>query len=91
MGDINYAGFWDTLLNYVVPAVVVVLFWVYRSATPDKMGLSLAIVEADSGGKPFTGQLIGRYLGYYILHIGDSAVFKLYLGRSRQPQTGLAR
>ena len=30
-------GFWDVLLNYIMPAVAVILFWVYKSATPGKM------------------------------------------------------
>lgn len=56
----------DLLLNYILPAVVIVLFWVYRSATPGKMILRLKIVDATSGHKPTTKQLIGRYLGYYL-------------------------
>jgi uncharacterized RDD family membrane protein YckC len=54
------------LLNSLAPAVAAVAFWVYRSATPGKMLLKLKIVDADSGGKPTTGHLIGRYLGYYV-------------------------
>lgn len=42
------------------------LFWVYRQATPGKMVISARIVDARTGGKPGTGQLIGRYLGYYV-------------------------
>lgn len=29
-------GFWDAVLNYVLPAVAVIVFWVYKSATPGK-------------------------------------------------------
>ncbi|GAA4876422.1 RDD family protein [Ferrimonas pelagia] len=56
----------DLLLNYLLPAVVVILFWIYRSATPGKMLLKLKIVDAKTGGQPRTGQLIVRYLGYYV-------------------------
>ena len=58
--------FWHFMLNYVLPAIAIVLFWVYRSATPGKMLLNLAIVDAKSGGKPSKAQLIGRYCGYYV-------------------------
>ena len=47
-------------------AFAIILFWVYRAATPGKMMLKLIIVDARTGGKPSTGQLIGRYLAYYV-------------------------
>lgn len=53
-------------LNYVLPAIAVVAFWIYKSATPGKMALNIRIVDAETGGKPSTGQLIGRYLAYYV-------------------------
>jgi uncharacterized RDD family membrane protein YckC len=59
-------GTWDILLNYILPAIAIVIFWIYRSATPGKMVLGLTIVDARTGGKPSTGQFIGRYLGYYV-------------------------
>jgi uncharacterized RDD family membrane protein YckC len=59
-------GFWDVLVNYIFPAVAVILFWVYKSATPGKMVLKLTIVDAKTGAKPSTSQLIGRYFGYYV-------------------------
>lgn len=52
--------------NYLVPALVIIAFWIYRSATPGKMLLKLEIVDAKTGAKPTTGQFIGRYLGYYV-------------------------
>lgn len=57
-------GSWDVILNYVFPAVVVLLFWRYKSATPGKMLMSAVIVDADTGAKPSMGQLVGRYFGY---------------------------
>jgi uncharacterized RDD family membrane protein YckC len=56
----------DFLINWVLPAVAVVLFWVYRQATPGKIAISARIVDAETGAAPSTGQLIGRYLGYYV-------------------------
>src|SRR5512145_258701 len=56
----------DFLINWVLPAIAVVLFWVYRQATPGKIAISARIVDAETGGKPSTGQLVGRYLAYYV-------------------------
>jgi uncharacterized RDD family membrane protein YckC len=59
----------DVLINWVLPAVAVILFWVYRQATPGKMAIAARIVDARTGAKPTTGQLVGRYLGYYVAMI----------------------
>ena len=56
----------DFLITWVGPAVAVILFWMYRQATPGKMVIHAKIVDAKTGGKPSTGQLIGRYLAYYV-------------------------
>ncbi len=56
-------------INGLLPAVVVILFWVWRQATPGKMVIGAKIVDAKTGGKPSTGQFIGRYLSYYISSI----------------------
>ena len=60
------SGTLDFLLNWVFPAVAVVVFWIYRQATPGKMVIGAKIVDATTGMPPSTGQLIGRYLGYYV-------------------------
>lgn len=60
------SGFSTFMFNYFFPAVAVILFWIYKSATPGKMALRLKIVDEKTGGKPSAGQLIGRYLAYYI-------------------------
>ncbi len=56
----------DFLISWVLPAAAVLLFWFYRQATPGKMAISARIVDARTGGKPSIGQLIGRYLGYFV-------------------------
>ena len=56
----------NILINGLLPAIVVILFWVWRDATPGKMAIGAKIVDAKTGGKPSTGQFIGRYLSYYI-------------------------
>ena len=68
------AGFWDFLFQYILPAITVIIFWIYKSATPGKMITGLTIVDAKTGGKPSTGQFIGRYLGYYV------SMIPLFLG-----------
>lgn len=54
------------LLELVLPAIAVIVFWIYRSATPGKMVVGARIVDARTLGKASTGQLIGRYFGYYL-------------------------
>jgi len=56
----------DVLITWVLPAVAIILFWIYRQATPGKFAISARIVDAATGGKPSTGQLLGRYAGYYV-------------------------
>ena len=61
-----FGGVWDVLINHVMPAAVVVIFWIYKSATPGKMLFNLRIVDAESMGGASRWQLVGRYLGYYV-------------------------
>ena len=56
----------DFLISYVMPAVAVILFWIYRQATPGKMLLSLKVVNAADLGPPSTGQCVGRYFSYFL-------------------------
>ena len=60
------AGFWDFIFQYILPAIAVIIFWIYKSATPGKMLTGLIIVDAKTGEKPSTRQFIVRYLGYYV-------------------------
>jgi len=73
-GELYSPGILDVLLNYFFPAIAVIVFWVYKSATPGKMLVKIAIVDATTGGKPSTGQFIGRYLAYYV------SIIPLFLG-----------
>ncbi|MBL8201446.1 MAG: RDD family protein [Chromatiales bacterium] len=59
-------GFWDVMVGYVLPAIAILVFWKYRSATPGKMFMSAEIVDAATGGKPSSRQLVVRYVGYYV-------------------------
>jgi uncharacterized RDD family membrane protein YckC len=64
----------DFLINWVLPALAVLLFWIYRQATPGKMAISARIVDAQTGGRPSNGQLVGRYFAYYL------SMLPLFLG-----------
>jgi uncharacterized RDD family membrane protein YckC len=56
----------EFLINWVLPAIAVVLFWIYRQATPGKIAIGARIVDEKTGGKPSTRQLVIRYVGYYV-------------------------
>ena len=58
------------LFDLVAVAIVVLVFWIARSATPGKMLFSAVIADAKTLGKPSKGQLIVRYLGYYLSILG---------------------
>lgn len=60
------AGTADFLISWAGPAVAVIVFWVYKSATPGKMMLSARIVDATTGQPPSVGQSVGRYFAYYL-------------------------
>ena len=62
------------VINWVLPGAATLLFWHFKSATPGKMVISAVIVDARTFEPPTTGQLVGRYLGYYV------SIFGLFLG-----------
>ncbi|XOB61029.1 RDD family protein [Campylobacterota bacterium DY0563] len=64
----------DFLVNYVLPALAVILFWLYKSATPGKMILKLKVLNSEDGQALSVGQAIVRYLGYFI------AMIPLFIG-----------
>ena len=56
----------DLLINYVLPAVLIIGLWVKYSATPGKMILGMRIVDADTGERIGAGRAIVRYIGYFV-------------------------
>jgi uncharacterized RDD family membrane protein YckC len=56
----------DFLVSWLLPAVVVLVFWVTKGATPGKMAIAAQVVDERTGGKPSTGQLVGRYFAYFL-------------------------
>ena len=59
-------GIADVFISYVLPFVITMAFWIYKSATPGKMVLGLQIVDAKTLKKTSSGKLVVRYLGYYV-------------------------
>ncbi len=80
-GMLMGGGTGSVLINVILPAVAVIVFWIYKSATPGKMIIKAEIVDAKTFGKPTTGQFIGRYLG--LLCFNHSAFAGAYLGGLR--------
>jgi uncharacterized RDD family membrane protein YckC len=62
----HFLGKADFLINFVLPAVVVILLWVRFGATPGKMAMSARIVDADTGAPLTTGMSVLRYAGYFV-------------------------
>jgi len=59
-------GIWDVFFSYIMPIIIVIVFWIYRSGTPGKLILGIKIVDQKTGGKLTVGQSVLRYIGYYI-------------------------
>jgi uncharacterized RDD family membrane protein YckC len=55
----------DFLISYLLPAVIVIVFWSTKNATPGKTAIGAKIVDARTGEAPGLGQYIGRYFGYF--------------------------
>lgn len=64
----------DLVLSVVFPALAIILFWMFRSATPGKILVRAKIVDARTGGPPSKAQCVGRYFAYFV------STFPLCLG-----------
>ena len=56
----------DVLINFILPAVLIIWLWSKLQATPGKMAMSAKIVDADTGAEPTLQQLLIRYVGYFV-------------------------
>lgn len=56
----------DILINWVLPAFAVIVFWLKAQATPGKMALSCRVLDAKTGNTMSIGQALIRYLGYFV-------------------------
>lgn len=69
-----FAGPAEPFITYGIPAILTILFWRWRQATPGKMLLSLRVVDAKTLQPMSVGQTIGRYFAYF------PAMIPLFLG-----------
>lgn len=58
----------------LLAAAGVLAFWRWLGATPGKLAVGVKIVDARTGGRPSTGQLVLRLLAYVV------SALPLYLG-----------
>ncbi|MDN3611390.1 RDD family protein [Vibrio ostreicida] len=64
--DRTSSGSVELLVKLVFFAIVTVIFWVYKSATPGKMLFKLRVVKAESGEPLDVKTSLLRYVGYFI-------------------------
>jgi uncharacterized RDD family membrane protein YckC len=64
----------DFLITWVLPAIVVIAFWITKQATPGKMAVSAKIVDAATGRPASPAQLVDRYFAYFV------SMIPLFLG-----------
>lgn len=73
-GTKQILGGWDIVINWVFPAIAVVLFWHFKGATPGKMIVTMKVVDQKTGLKPSFTQSIIRYFSYFV------SIIPLFLG-----------
>jgi uncharacterized RDD family membrane protein YckC len=56
----------DLVFTWILPAVLVILFWRWKQGTPGKLLFRLRIVDGVTGGDPSLRQWCLRYLGYFV-------------------------
>ncbi len=56
----------ELFFSWILPALLVILFWRWKQGTPGKLMLRLRIVDAISCGEPSLRQWCLRYLGYFV-------------------------
>lgn len=54
------------IIEWVIPLIVVMAFWIVKSATPGKMLFQMRIVDAESLQPVSPARLLVRYLAYFI-------------------------
>lgn len=65
LSDSMINGSWDFVISYVLPAIAVVLFWHFKSATPGKMVMGLKVISLGESEHMSIGKSALRYIGYY--------------------------
>jgi uncharacterized RDD family membrane protein YckC len=75
----------DLLLQWVLPPLAIIAFWIARQATPGKMAIRATIVDAATGNPLTARQAVIRYLGYYVSLLGLGLGF-LWVAWDRRKQ-----
>lgn len=69
MDPMSYGGGGEltgALINYGLPALYSIGFWIWLQATPGKMALGLVVVDANTGQPASAGKYVLRYIGYIL-------------------------
>ncbi|MEB0011481.1 RDD family protein [Glaciimonas sp. Gout2] len=82
---VTLTGASNILISYILPAVVVIIFWTTKNATPGKMVIGATIVDAETGEPPSLKQHVIRYIGYYLSAIIFCLGF-IWVGFDRKKQ-----
>ncbi len=61
-----YSGTASNVIQYLLPSIAILIFWMARQATPGKMVFRIRIADAETLQKPSARQDIGRYLAYFV-------------------------
>ena len=56
----------DLIINWLLPVVATVMFWIRKQATPGKMVIKARVVDAETGNNLTVKQSVIRYLSYII-------------------------
>ena len=64
--DDSFAGFWDALIQSVLPIAFSIFFWQKYRATPGKLALKLEVIDEKTGGTMSFWQSVGRYFCYIL-------------------------
>jgi uncharacterized RDD family membrane protein YckC len=81
----DFTDWRSLLINYILPLVLTVFFWVRLFGTPGKLLLDCRVVDARSGGVLSVGQALLRYVAYIVSFVPLGLGF-LWIGWDRRKQ-----
>lgn len=64
--QIGYYSLGQVLINWLLPFLLTIFFWVRFQGTPGKLLMNCRIVNACSKSGPTIGQAVLRYLAYFV-------------------------
>lgn len=63
--QLGYYRLGEWLINWLLPFLLTIFFWLRFLGTPGKLLMNCKIVDARSKAGPTTGQAVLRYVGYF--------------------------